>query len=164
MFRLDVSYDFYHEEIDEDFERQKRMIEEELHKIVVSGEPDLVADKILSAAESIQRLADSSGNDDICLFPNIHRIKSLKTGQSDTFTEEKNVKDEGLSTSNKLPGKFYILVFFLKLNIASDDKPRAEKLTSINAVHKLKFRTDEEMFTNNTNSKRNTIGEVIFHI
>ena len=109
MFRLDVSNDFYHEEIDEDFERQKRLIEEELQKIVVSSDPDLVADKILSAAESIQRLADSSGNDDICLSPSIHRIKSLKTAQSDSFTEEKKVKDEGLSPSTelpKLPSKF----------------------------------------------------------
>ena len=108
MFRLDVSYDFYHEEIDEDFERQKRMIEEELHKIVVSGEPDLVADKILSAAESIQRLADSSGNDNICLSPSIDRLKSLRTGQSDNFTEEKEAKDEGLAPSklHKQQSKF----------------------------------------------------------
>ena len=107
MFRLDVSTDFYREEIDEDFERQKRLIEEELHQIVVSSDPDLVADKILSAAESIQRLADSSGNDDICLSPSIDRLKSLKTGQSDSFTEEKKVRvDEGLALSTPIPSKF----------------------------------------------------------
>ena len=106
MFRLDVSTDFYREEIDEDFERQKRLIEEELHQIVVSSDPDLVADKILSAAESIQRLADSSGNDDICLSPSIDRLKSLKTGQSDSFTEEQKVKvDEGLALSTPIPSK-----------------------------------------------------------
>ena len=106
MFRLDVSYDFYHEEIDEDFERQKRMIEEELHKIVVSGEPDLVADKILSAAESIQRLADISGNDDVYLSLGIDRHKSLKTGESDNYIEGKKVKDEGpSSTLHKSPSK-----------------------------------------------------------
>ena len=112
MFRLDVSTDFYHEEIDEEFERQKRQIEEELHQIVVSSDPELVADKILSAAESIQRLADSSGNDDICLSPNIDRLKSLKTGQTENFTEEMKAKDvEGLAPSTPLPkltSKFYI--------------------------------------------------------
>ena len=112
---MDVSTDFYHEEIDEDFERQKRLIEEELHQIVLSSDPHLVADKILSAAESIQRLADSSGNDDICLSPSIDRIKSLKTGP----TEEKKVQeDEALAPAtklSKLPSKFYILDLFLKV-------------------------------------------------
>ena len=108
LFRLDVSTDFYQEEIDEDIERQKKTIEEELHKIVVSTDPDLVADKILTAAESIQRLADSSGNDNICLSPSIDRLKSLRTGQSDNFTEEKKAKDEDLAPSklHKQQSKF----------------------------------------------------------
>ena len=116
---MDVATDFYQEEIDEDFERQKRLIEEELHQIVVSSDPDLVADKILSAAESIQRLADSSGNDDICLSPSIDRLKSLKTGQLDNFTEEKKVKvDEGLSTTlPKLKGKMFGILYKTRINI-----------------------------------------------
>ena len=34
-----------------------------------------------------------------------------------------------------------------------------ERLTSINAVPKVRLRSDDEMFLNKTNSKRNTIGQ-----
>ena len=81
-----ISYD-----IDEDFERKKRMIEEELRLIDEeynqNHSKDELAEKILSAAESIQELASIYGNEDVNLSPNINRLKMLKAEKGQTVPE-----------------------------------------------------------------------------
>ena len=98
---MDVSNDSYYEEVDEDFESQKKLIEEELQKIVMQdNDPDMVADKILSAAESIQKLADNYGHDDINLSPSIDRIKRLKGGQSEEMVANNECLDDSIVPVN----------------------------------------------------------------
>lgn len=116
--------------VDEEFEKKKRLLEEELKMIddayssKACDDEDL-ATKILSAAESIQELASSFGNDNVNLSPNIERLRELRKSQD-------------------------------KLNIKQDDPSFSS--SSINAVPKTRFRTEQELF--NTNSKRNTIGKL----
>ena len=86
--RLEVSNESYHVEIDEDFESQKKLIEEELERIVGESEPEEVADKILSAAESIQKLAERFGNEEVNLSPSIDRLKILTSQHTEDITEE----------------------------------------------------------------------------
>ena len=91
---MDVSNESYNEEIDEDFERQKKSLEEELQRIVAESDPDMVADKILSAAESIQKLAENFGNEEVNLSPSIERLKLLTTEQAPDVTGESDSKHE----------------------------------------------------------------------
>ena len=182
---MDVSNDSYDVEIDEDFESQKKLIEEELQRIVAESEPEEVADKILSAAESIQKLADRFGNDEVNLSPSIDRLRLIKTEHTEDSTEhtedstehtednaehtedntehtEDNTKGDQYSKSviEVLPkSKQKCLFLFPKTPILGEKyPPGGERLTSINAVPKVRLRSDDEMFASKTNSKRNTIG------
>ena len=68
--------------VDEEFEHKKRMIEEELRKIDETYNSNhnesLLAKKIIGAAESIQELAHSFGNEEVDLSSNINTLKKLK--------------------------------------------------------------------------------------
>jgi len=155
MEGLEVSNESYHEEVDEEFESQKKLIEEELQRIVMQdSDPDMVADKILSAAESIQKLANNSGNDDINLSPSIERLKTLKTGQPGENIESVHVAEPEQEPEPELEPEPVSTKLQKPL---PNNNCEADKLTSINAVPKIKFRPDEEMFINKTNYKRNTI-------
>ena len=166
---MDVSNESYNEEIDEDFERQKKSLEEELQRIVAESDPDMVADKILSAAESIQKLADNFGNEEVNLSPSIERLKLLTTEQAPDVTGESDSKHEGspLPTvlSKHLPRKSEGLISLdVKLPIVVVGvECQSDQLRSINAVPKVRLRSDDEMFINKTNSKRNTIGGWLLH-
>ena len=110
------------------------MIEDELRRIdmnYISSEysEDDLAGQILSAAESIQELANNFGDDEVNLSPNIERLRELKTQEELNIISQEISNDQSFSSS------------------------------SINAVPKTRLRSDQELF--NTNSKRNTIGELL---
>jgi len=136
-----ISYD-----IDEDFERKKRMIEEELRLIDEeynqNHSKDELAEKILSAAESIQELASIYGNEDVNLSPNINRLKMLKAEKGQTVPENHPLLTSTESYRN----------YANKNEIPKNAD--AQLFSSMNAVPKVKFRTDQEIF--NSNSKRDT--------
>ena len=73
--------------VDEEFEQKKRMIEEELRKIDETYNSNhnesLLAKKIIGAAESIQELAHSFGNEEVDLSSNINILKKIKADKGD---------------------------------------------------------------------------------
>ena len=65
-------------------EEELRLIDEEYNN---SHSKDELAEKILSAAESIQELASTYGNEDVNLSPNINRLKLLKAETEQIISE-----------------------------------------------------------------------------
>ena len=87
--------------IDEEFELKKRIIEEELRKIDETYSSNhnegLLAKKIIGAAESIQELAHSFGNEEVDLSSNINILKKIKSEKEETTPQLIN------STINAVP-------------------------------------------------------------
>merc|ERR1719188_823882 len=119
-------------------EEELRLIDEEYNQ---NHSKDELAEKILSAAESIQELASIYGNEDVNLSPNINRLKMLKAEKGQTFPENHPAMT---------PTESYI-------NTKKNEIPNngdTQLFSSMNAVPKVKFRTNQEIF--NSNSKRDT--------
>lgn len=78
--------------VDEEFELKKRMIEEELRKIDDTYNSNynegLLAKKIIGAAESIQELAHSFGNEDVDLSSNISVLKKIKAEKEEITPQQ----------------------------------------------------------------------------
>ena len=74
--------------VDEDFELKKRLIEEELRKIDdeynSNFNEEILTQKIIGAAESIQELAASYGNEQVDLSTNINSLKKIKIEANNT--------------------------------------------------------------------------------
>ena len=101
------------------------MIEDELRRIdmnYISSEysEDDLAGQILSAAESIQELANNFGDDEVNLSPNIERLRELKTQEELNIISQEISNDQSFSSS------------------------------SINAVPKTRLRSDQELFNTNS--------------
>ena len=128
--------------VDEEFELKKRMIEEELRKIDESYNSNynegILAKKIIGAAESIQELAHSFGNEEVDLSSNINSLKLIKLEKEEKTTQQNKSKIL-ISFCSNLQNIF----FSGQIN------------STINAVPKIKFKDEGEVF--NTNSKRNTL-------
>ena len=82
--------------VDEEFELKKRMIEEELRKIDESYNSNynegILAKKIIGAAESIQELAHSFGNEEVDLSSNINSLKQIKSEREERAPQQNKSK------------------------------------------------------------------------
>ena len=104
-------------EIDQDFESQKKLIEEELERIVGESEPEEVADKILSAAESIQKLAERFGNEEVNLSPSIDRLKILTSQHTEDNAEDNTEESSSTPVPRVLPKSRLIFSFLFNWKI-----------------------------------------------
>ena len=82
--------------VDEEFELKKRMIEDELRKIDESYNSNynegILAKKIIGAAESIQELAHSFGNEEVDLSSNINSLKKIKSEKEEKTPQQNKSK------------------------------------------------------------------------
>ena len=135
-------------------EEELRKIDEEYRSNYIEYTEDILADKILSAAESIQQLAQTFGNDDINLSPSINRLKELKSEFNDDDTNSENISTASqMPKETSLPAKNSIAVMSVN---AVDSDPC---FGTLNAVPKIKFKSEKDVY--NTNSRRNALGSVV---
>ena len=145
-------------------EEELRKIDEEYRSNYIEYTEDILADKILSAAESIQQLAQTFGNDDINLSLSIDRLKELKSEFNDDDTHSETMatseSEPHMPEETSLPAKNSVT------EMAVDTVECDPCFGTLNAVPKIKFKSEKDVY--NTNSRRNALGSVaciiVFHL
>ena len=135
-------------------EEELRKIDEEYRSNYIEFTEDILADKILSAAESIQQLAQTFGNDDINLSPSIDRLKELKSEFNDDDTNSENI-----STASQMPKETSLPAKNSITEMSVDAVDNDPCFGTLNAVPKIKFKSEKDVY--NTNSRRNALGSVV---
>ena len=138
-------------------EEELRKIDEEYRSNYIEYTEDILADKILSAAESIQQLAQTFGNDDINLSLSIDRLKELKSEFNDDDTHSETMatseSEPHMPEETSLPAKNSVT------EMAVDTVECDPCFGTLNAVPKIKFKSEKDVY--NTNSRRNALGSVV---